>query len=413
MPRRRRHDVVTGLLAALVAALGLGVGACQADAGDAGCQLTLQVTLAGTPLTLLSDARLDQVGGGFFLLGSDGSNVRWASLGADGTLGPQQAFPLPTGVTSAYYAVAGLQSPGDTVLLAYLGTDAADPTGATGELAVLALPADGSPPPSPATVIETFPGGVPDASSVAMRSSRAGMNAGLAWIDSSGSVQQVKFTTVSGSGVVTGGGAATSTAGPPFGCLTFSPGKDDLTVEYYGGTTSLGIAGWIIAEANEAGSVDSTTVLGFQGQMGTCAVVTPTSTGYALIWQDLEGSWLAEYASGQPLPAPYPFASASGFGGANLQPPQVGLAPFGTDFGVLFARPLDVELWRLHDMGDRQTGALIFPSVIGNFGSVSALPLGATMTPGGPLAVTYADYTSPTGVTPMTGGRLFANAMCY
>ena len=77
--------------------------------------------------------------------------------------------------------------------------------------------------------------------------------------------------------------------------------------------------------------------------MGTCAVVTPTSTGYALVWQDMEGSWLAEYVTGQTLPAPYPFASASGFGGASLQPPQVGLAPFGTDFGVLFARPLDVE----------------------------------------------------------------------
>jgi hypothetical protein len=411
MPRRRRHDVVTSLLAALVATLGLGAGACEADAGDAGCQLTLQVTLAGTPLTLLSNARIDQVGGSFVLLGSDGSNVRWAALAADGTLGPEQAFPLPNGVTSAYYAAAGLQSPGDTVLLAYLGTDAADPTGTTGELAVLALPADGSPPLSPATVVETFPDGVPAASSVVMSSSRAGMNAGLAWIDSGSN--QVKFTTVSGAGVATGVGVATSTAGPPFSCLAFSPGKDDLTVEYYGGTTSLGVAGWIIAEANEGGSVDSTTVLAFQGQMGTCAVVTPTSSGYALVWQDIEGSWLAEYTSGQPLPAPYPFASASGFGGANLQPPQVGLAPFGTDFGVLFARPLDVELWRIGDTGDRRPGALIFPSVAGSFGSVSALPLGATMTPGGPLAVTYADYTSPAGVTPATGGRLFANAMCY
>ena len=226
MPRRRRHDVVSCPFAALVAALAFGAGGCQADPGDAGCQLTLQVTLAGTPLTLLSDARIDQVGGGFFLLGSDGNNVRWAALGADGTLGSQQAFPLPAGVTSAYYAVAGLQSPGDTVLLAYLGTDA---TGANGELAVLALPADGSPPLSPATTIDTFAGGVPAAASVTMSSSRAGMNAGLAWIDSStpGQASQVKFTTVSGAGVATGVGVATSTAGPPFSCLAFSPGKDD------------------------------------------------------------------------------------------------------------------------------------------------------------------------------------------
>ena len=408
MPRRRRDDVVTGLLAALVAALGLGAGACEADPGDAGCQLTLQVTLAGTPLTLISDARIDQVGGGFFLLGSDGSNLRWAPLRADGTLGSQQAFPLPSGVTSAYYAVAGLQTPGDTVLLATLGTDA---TGANGELAVIALPADGSPPPSPATTIENFSGFVPDASSVVMSSSRAGMNAGLAWVDSASG--QVKFTTVSGAGMP-GATVVTSTAGPPFSCLAFSPGKDDLTIKYYGGTTSLGTAGWVIAEANEEGSLDSTTVLAFPGQMLNCATVTPTSTGYALVWQDKQGGWLAEYVTqGQTLSAPYPFVSASDFGGASLQPPIVGLAPFGTDFGVLFARPLDVELWRLGDKGERRTGALIFPSVNGTFGSVSALPVGATLTPGGPLAVTYADYISPVGVTPMTGGRLFANAVCY
>ena len=82
MPRRRRHDVV----AVGLAALAVGSAACQADVGDAGCQLTRQVTLAGTPLTLLPDARLDQVGDGYFLLGSDGSTVRWAALSADGTL---------------------------------------------------------------------------------------------------------------------------------------------------------------------------------------------------------------------------------------------------------------------------------------------------------------------------------------
>ena len=74
----------------------------------------------------------------------------------------------------------------------------------------------------------------------------------------------------------------------------------------------------------------------------------------------------------------------------------MGLAPFGTDFGVLLARPLDVELWRIDDMGNRRPGALIFPSVNGTFGSVSALPPSPAMV-GGPLVATYADYTSPRG----------------
>ncbi|HVV51434.1 MAG TPA: hypothetical protein VHO06_17320, partial [Polyangia bacterium] len=76
--------------------------------------------------------------------------------------------------------------------------------------------------------------------------------------------------------------------------------------------------------------------------------------------------------------------------------------------------PFDVELWRLDDMGNRRTGALIFPSVDGTFGTVRALPVGVT-SPGVQtmLAVTYADYTSASGATPATGGRLFANAACY
>jgi len=415
MPRRRRHDVV----ALGLAALAVGAGACQADAGDAGCQLTLQVTLAGTPLTLLQDARLDQVGGGYFLLGSEtsseGTSVRWGALTADGVLTGEAAYALPPGVSSAYFAVAGAESPGDTVLVAYLGTDAAS---GSGGLAVIALPADGSPPTAPASTVVTFPDGVPAASSVAMLSSRKGMNAGLAWVaDGSAQVSQVMLATLDGTGAKTGTPVAVSpSSGAPFSCLAFSPGKDDLTVIYYAGTTALmnNPAGWVIAEANEAGSVDSTTVLSPGRAPGpACALVSPTVTGYAITWQDTEGDWLAKFVSQEmTLSTSYPFASAAGFGGSNLQPPMVGLAPFGTDFGVLLARPVDVELWRIGDMGQRQAGALIFPSINGTFGSVSALPPSPATMAGGPLVATYADYTSPAGASQPAGGRLFVNAVC-
>jgi hypothetical protein len=408
MPRRRRHDVVAFGLAALA----VGAAACQADVGDAGCQLTRQVTLVGTPLTLLPDARLDQVGDGYFLLGSDGSNVRWAAVSADGTLSGEQAQPLPPGVSSAYFAVAGVAAPGDTVLVGYLGTDAAS---GGGGLAVIAFPASGAPPTAPASTVVPFPGGIPPASSVAMISSRNGMNAGLAWVDDV--AHQVMVTTVNGLGMTTGAPVATSSSsGPPFLCLGFSAGKDDLTVIYHAGTTALKNQppGWVIAEANEAGSVDSTTVLGLSGPMSIgCALVSPTAGGYGITWQDTEGAWLAEFVSqGMTLSTSYPYASAAGFGGSNLQPPLVGLAPFGADFGVLLARPLDVELWRVDEMGNRRAGALIFPSINGTFGIVSALaPSPATA--GGPLVATYADYTSPAGAPTPAGGRLFINAVCY
>ena len=90
VPRRRRHDVVAlrGSLRAGRSAL----AGCQADVGDAGCQLTQ----AGDPGRDAAHAAAGrparQVGDGFFLLGSDGTTVRWAALDADGTLGGEQAL---------------------------------------------------------------------------------------------------------------------------------------------------------------------------------------------------------------------------------------------------------------------------------------------------------------------------------
>ncbi|HXT98139.1 MAG TPA: hypothetical protein VN853_17715 [Polyangia bacterium] len=418
MPRRRRHDVV----AVAIAALACAAAACQADSGDAGCQLAPQQTLPGTPLTLLANARLDQVGGGYFLLGNDDTALRWGAVSADGsTLTGEQSYALPSEATALYYAMAGLESPGDTVLLGYLRT-ATSGTGA--ELAVLALPVDGSPPSAPAVSAQPFPGGFPAATSVAMISSRAGMNAGLAWIDDSAG--RVMVTSLDGTGTeTTAGGIATSSAAtPPFQCLQFSPGKDDLTVVYFAAATGVqvqgggaSLPGWIIAETNEGGSVDSSTTLAFTSSSSAngCAQIAPTQAGYGITWRDGEGYWLANYtAQGNMLAGPYLFASASSFGGASLEPPLSGLAPFGTDYGVLLSRPFDVELWRLDDMGDRHPGALIFPSVDGVFGQVSALPPGNPAVPSmNGLVVTYADYTSASGVTPATGSRIFANAVCY
>jgi hypothetical protein len=404
MPRRRRHDVVT----LATAALALGLVGCDADVGDAGCQITQEVTLAGTPLTLLGNARLDEVGDGYFLLGSDSTTVRWGALSASGALSGEQAYALPPTVTQAYYAVAGAQTPGDTVLIAYLATDAAS---GDGELVMVAVPVGSPASASPATPILTFPGGAPAAMSVAMISSRKGMNAGLAWVEVNGTTSVVRVATVNAAGMLTGTPVVTSmNAMPSFSCLAFSPGKDDLTVVYYSDQVNLNqtdtAPGWVIAETSEAGSVDSTTLLAF-GHPGNCAVVTPTQAGYSLVWQDTQGGWLAVYTAGESTqPAPYPFAPAASFGGANLQPPFAGLAPFGTDYGVLLARPLDVELWRIDETGNRRPGAVIFPSINSILGTVSALPVNG-------FTATYADYTTPVGVSPAAGGRVFLNAACY
>jgi hypothetical protein len=407
-------------LAFALATAALTTAACQADVGDANCQLKQQIVLVGapsSPLLLLPGARLDQVGDGFWLIGSDAAAVRWAALAADGTLSAEQAFELPAGATNPVYAVAGLETPGDTVLIGYLTTGS---DGTSGVLEVVAVAADGTQAPTAPSAVLTFAAGVPAASTVTMLSSRVGMNAGLAWVDSpSPSSHQVLFTTVSGAAQLVGqpisvAASTTMNAATALSCLHFSPGNDNLTLTFLD-QTSDGSAPptYVIAEANEGGSVDTTTTLSVASQMENCAIVTPTGTGYALVWQDITGSWLAVSAKvGASIQVgTYPFASASSFGGPNLQPPLVGLAPFGTDFGVVLARAADVEMWRLDAMGNRRAGSLVFPTLAGNLGGVSALPVGGADP--GSLVATYADYTSAPDATTLVGRRMFVDAVCY
>jgi hypothetical protein len=409
MPRRRRHGV-----AALLALVAAGAAGCQAaDLGTAGCQITKQWTLSGSPLTLLPDARLDAVGAGYVLIGSDQQAVRWATLDVNGTLGDPSAFGLPTGVSSPLFAVAGSSttSRGDTVLVGWL---APDPTGKKGELWMIALPADGSPPMDQATIIHEFPAGVPDPKSVAMVSSRQGLNAGLAWVDAS--LGQVMLLAVDATGSPVGTPTPTAGAAAPFDCLRFVPGKDDMTLVYEAKITAQNAMGWVIAEANEGGAVDSFTTLVYSHTPQSCAAVAPTSTGYALAWQDTSGGWLGVYTAGSTkAPDPVPFAAASEFGGANLQPPIVALASFQPDFGVLFQKVRDAELWRIDPMGNRRSGVLIFPSAQGQMGTVAT-----NLVPGGGgtiLVATYADYngtaTGADGGPTQGGNRVVLNAVCH
>ena len=415
MPRRRRHGVAApsqqprrgcGAIAALLALAAVaGSAGCQADLGTAGCQITKQTTLPGTPLTLLPDARLDMIGSGYALIGYDpGANaVRWA-LGSDGALGTEHAFGLPPGVTNPMFAMAGTPTgtPGDTVLIAYLGTD---PSATKGELALIAVPADGSPPQAPAATIHEFPKGIPPATSIAMTSSRKGGHAGLAWIDDA--MGRVMYTAVDATGQMVVSETPTASAGPEFSCLGFTAGKDDVTIVYSAATDNQGKPGWIIAEGNEAGGIDSSVSLSFDTHMESCATVTATATGYGIAWQNTAGSWVRTYTAGDSkLTDEVLFAPANDFSGANLQPPIVALAPFGRDLGVLFQGPHDAELWRLEQTGDRRSGALIFPSAEGNLGTVSATRVGSAA-----LTATYADYMGSGAVT--AGSRLFVNATCY
>ena len=395
------------------ALLGLGivvVAGCQVAATDNGCQVARQLVLPDTtPLALIPDVQIERAGSGFVLLGVDDTSVRWTAIDANGRFGIERAYPLPAGTVRAYYGLAGAESPGDRVIIGLLTTAA---NGSDAELHLVAAPTDGSTPPAPGIAIATFGGGANAQSlpSIAMGTSASAMFAGVAWIDTGALLPMYAF--VDGQGEI-GGPPAVIDAEPVagFDCLGFGPGKQELTISYQRAPLDSRLApNWLIADIMIGGGISTLKLnVALPGGLMSCArsvLYTPAGGGspeYAMVWQDGSGSWLSIYYGPQTnMLKSFPFASSTDFGGAGLQPKLAGLAAFGNDFGVLFARPGSVELWRVDQAGDRRAGTLVLPSRQGDIGAVSSV------SSTGRLTSTYADLTGA-GM----GRRLVIDAACY
>jgi hypothetical protein len=409
MSRRRSHRLTFGAAAAAGAVV-FAVAGCQAGSSDNGCQITRQLVLPGTtPLPLLTEVRIDRVGAGFALIGSDATSVRWSMVDARGAVGTEQVFALPADTIRAFYGLAGANTPGDTIIIGVLvpaanGTDA--------ELRFVAAPTDGSAAPPPGMAVVSFGGGADPQTPplVAMGTSASAMFAGAAWLSPETGLPMYVF--LDGQAQVVGGEPLVidNEQVSGYSCLGFSPGKQELTISYQRAPLDPRAGpSWLIADATVDGSV-TTLRLHVAQQLGglmSCArTATYDNVGspeYAIVWQDTSGSWLSVYQgpqSGQVKS--FPFASSTDFGGPDLQPPLIGLAAFGSDFGVLLARPHAVELWRLDRAGNRRSGSLVFPSLQGEISGVSSTASSSFLTS------TYADLTGAD-----MGRRLVIDAVCY
>src|SRR5262249_54422147 len=145
-----------GVAATLVVAV-VAVAGCQTGTADTRCTTGRQGVLPrATPLPLWPEGRIDRLEGGFVLLRADTSPGRWTATATLGAAAPEQAVALPAGTLRAFYALAGVGAPGDTVVVGALvpaanGTDA--------ELRFIAAPIDGSAAGPAGAAVVTFPGG--------------------------------------------------------------------------------------------------------------------------------------------------------------------------------------------------------------------------------------------------------------
>jgi hypothetical protein len=414
MPRRRSDGLTprttAATAAAFIVALAIGGLGCQAGSTDIGCTTQHQIVLPGTtPLPLWPQVRIDRLDGGFVLLGSDTTSVRWTVIDGGGHVGTEQVLALPAGALAAYYALSGATFPGDTIVVGVLGTAA---NGTDAELRFIAAPIDGSPAPAPGTPVVVFAGGADPRNAlpmVAMGTSASAMFAGAAWLDPASGFPSYAF--LDGQGQVMGQPQIIENEpASGYSCLGFSHGKQELTVSYEKGPLDP-VTGptWLIADVAAGGGVSTLKLNVAQpyGMMSCALTVLYDPTGgtnpseYAIVWQDSSGSWLSIYYGPGAGVKSYPFASSTDFGGPDLQPPLMGLAAFGNDFGVLFERSHSVELWRVDRSGNRRAGSLVYPSLEGNVSGVASVSAANLLT------TTYADLTG-TGM----GRRLVVDALC-
>ncbi len=410
--------------------LGAAFPACSSpNVGDAGCQAFVQQQLPGTALTLLRDAQLLAGNDGSFVLaGADGPVVRWMTIAPDGTLGTEQVVPIPEGATFSALALAGTAADRLDTLLVGVVTASAD--GLSGELHFILSPLDGSPSSAMGPAVLTFPDQPEGPARLVMAAAKprpsdspgGALNAAVAWIDPA---PAVNLAFVDSGGVVAGGPVFVD--GVQSTCLavtgdTIDPAASFLVTFLRAGDTTA-TTSWEEGEVWADGSVRTSLGTVAEGNRTMlCAIGTPTSgNDYSFAWQDSSGSWLSVLSgrtiddlgnvSNEGSLVSHPFVPATDFGGPDVQPPIVGFAAVGRggtrvfvgDYMVAFARPHDVEIWRLDWQGRRRPGTLILPSALGNLGGVSSVNTGRGM------ALTYADYDSST----TTGNRWLVNATCY
>ena len=308
--------------------------------------------------------------------------VRWAALDASGTLSGEQAFALPTGVTQAYYAVGGRRRRRATRVLIGLPRDrrgqrrrrAGPRRRPRRRISAAAAP--------PVAVVDLsgrrsrlqVVGGDDLVAQGDERRARLDRRRSRAWST---------WPPSTPAGMLTGAAGRHLDAGDPQLLLPrvrARQGRSDRRLLQRPGRprpTSTA-PGWVIAETSEAGSVDATTLLGLRSPRRPAPGLTPTAAGYSLVWQDSRGRLAGRLHGGRDdaRRAPYPFASATSFGGANLQPPA--RRPGAVRHRLRRAAGAPARRRALaarRRSGSRRPGAVIFPSINGDLGTVSALPV--------------------------------------
>jgi len=384
-----------------------------ADELPARCALVTKA-LAANALTLLPDARLDRVGNGFVLLGSDGDHVMWQTIDTAGGAGPLRTVAVPSHTDGPWFGVAGMPgSAADHVVILF----ATNPSGSMATLASITAGIDGSAGAAVASV-----GMIPDRGAsktpllVSAGSGQAGQHMGLLWSSKGKSTVKARIFGADGQPV---GGEVSLGDVDDVDCPRFTAGQGDLTATFVKTSGTPAAHAAVAREFNLDGSSGSTLNLGLvdwsKDEAGGCVFLAAASSGYGFGWRangkTFSGDDYAFFdpSKGSGTYTPYPLLSDERATGGHAAP-LMGLgktADSVTRFIVVAAAPSGGRAWEIDIDGKAIAEDLVFPSVKGNTGTVSTASLS------GSLYATYADYTGKTATDHTTGSRIIAQVTCH
>jgi hypothetical protein len=340
-----------------------------------GCRIAQSTSLPPSALTLTRDAWIQRAGAGLVLVGTEGDEVRWAQLSLDGVLGTESKLTVPQRVArpGVVFGATSKSVPGDQLVVAYVVPKA----GATNQLQVNAITqTPGAPAAAPVTLFDLPAGVDPNIIRLAMGSSQTGQRAVLTW-SFDGQDAPPSFLLLKGDAQMDAPPVAAINAPiPRASCLSIIGGRTDFAVSVVQagqpGTTSETI--WRAFELKDDGGHGSNIEIGLDVPVTSCISSTTTPRGYALAYQNNDGTFFADFDTGTGALNTDIIAGVLQFGGVAKQPKVGCIAPMGREYGLLFDRSSGPEVWRFDAFGNPQGSPLLLPASTGQVGPLSALP---------------------------------------
>jgi len=359
-------------LASLVALL-LAVASCKSTPPP-GCRIAQTTALPPSALTLTRDVWIQRAGAGLVMVGVEGDEVRWAPLSLDGVLGPESKLTVPQRAArpGIVFGATAKATPADQLVVAFATPKAGAPT----QLQVAAITQMPGAAASAPAVLADLPAGVdPNIVRLAMGSSSTGRRAVLAW-NYEGQDAPPTFVLLQGDAM------PVAPPGPAFqakiargSCLSVVASRTDFAISVteggQPGTTSETI--WRAFELKDDGGHGSNIEIGLDAPVTSCISSTPTPRGYALAYQNDNGTYFADFDTGSGSLNHDIVAGVLQFGGVAKQPKVACIAPMGREYSLLFDRSSGPEVWRFDAFGNPQGSSLFLPTSAGEVGPLSAL----------------------------------------